>query len=369
VGHIVIALVSALAIAAGGCKKSNPQARTVTPPTAEEADAFAKDFAAKLVPCDGASIDQLVDMDLMVSRALAGREGFDKAGFMRGLGSLGKIMCTQLQHLTVRVKYLRTQQYGGAPRPLIRLLSEAGLNYYELELDKQGTKTRLADIYIMLAGEKLSETLGSLVDTAQRSGIGEASKIKLVRQHMQAGRWQEAHALLLTLPSQMRAAKAIKLIEIQITGELGDELYLKSLNEYTKAFPGDPSLALVSIDRALLRKEYDTALAYLADLDKRIGGDPYLDVLRAGTLASAGKLDEAITAAKRATEREPTLEDAWWQLLTQQAASKRYAEAIPTLEMLRDKFGAVITPESLAADERFGGLAASPEYIAWSKPR
>ena len=70
---------------------------------------------------------------------------------------------------------------------------------------------------------------------------------------------------------------------------------------------------------------------------------------------------------KRATQREPTLEEAWRQLLRQQAASKRYADAVPTLDRLHDKFGAKITPEALAADERYRGLAASPEYAAWRK--
>ena len=87
---------------------------------------------------------------------------------------------------------------------------------------------------------------------------------------------------------------------------------------------------------------------------------------RAGIHGEAGRHPEALAAAKRATEREPTLEAGWWQLLTQQSAAKEHGAALATLEVLRDKFSAVVDHDSLAGDERYVGLAASDEFAAWS---
>jgi hypothetical protein len=359
--HIVVALVIALC----SCKKA-PRARAVQPPTVAEAETFGKEFAAKLAPCDAAAVDRMIDVDVLGSRAVAGQTAEFETGFKRGLGSLGGKLCEQLTAQDAKVTYLRTQQEAGVPRPLLRLISDAGVNYYQLELDKQRGTVRLADFYVFMSGENISATFASLIDSVgTASAASTAPKLKQIRQHMQAHRWEDAHAILTALPAKLRASKGIKLIEVQVTSELGDEAYLAALNDYTRAFPNDPSLALVSIDRALLREEYDTALKYMNDLDTRVGGDAYVDVLRSGTFELAGKSAEALAAAKRATEREPTLEDGWWQLLTLQASRKLYKDATASLEVLRDKFAAEVTTDTLVGDERFVELVESPEYAAW----
>lgn len=360
-----VVVVVACLFALSGCKK-NPPARAVEPPTVEEAEAFAKDFATKLAPCDADAIDRAVDMDLLVSRAVAGRPELGTAGIKRGLGGLGKMLCQQLTAQEATVTYLRTPEVGGVPRPLLRLISGSGVNYYQLELDRQHGTTRLVDFYIFMSGENISATLGSMIDTLGRSGMMSAPQMTQLRQRMNAREWKEAQAVLEALPAKVRATKAIRLAELRVASELGDEPYLESLNAYTKAFPNDPSLALVAIDRATLREEYDVALRYMTELETRLGGDPYIDVIRAGTLQLAGKIDEAIIAAKRATTSEPTLQEAWWQLLTLQAAGKRHADAIATLEVLRDKFDADVTTDTLAGDDRFVDLVDSPEYTTWA---
>jgi tetratricopeptide (TPR) repeat protein len=363
VGVVVIAVVLALC----SCKKGS-KPRALSPPTVAEAETFAKDLATKLAPCDAAAIDRVVDIDLLIARTFAGRPAdFDMNAFKRGLGTMGNMLCKQLDsEADAKVTYLRTPEVAGAPRPLLRLVSAAGVNYYQLDLDKQKGTIKLADFYIFVTGENISDTLGRMVDAIGKNGLSSAPKLKEIRQHMQAGRWQEAQTLLESLPAGLRAAKPMQLAAVQIASELGDEAYLKALNVYTKEFPNDPSLALVAIDRAILRKEYDVAIKYMTELDARVGGDPYLDVLKAGTLSMAGRHDEALVAAKRATEREPTLVDGWWQLLTVQAALKQHSDALPTIETLRDKFAADVATNTLAGDERFGALVESPEYVAWA---
>jgi tetratricopeptide (TPR) repeat protein len=358
-------VIVAFVIALCSCKDAGP--RAVKPPTVAEAETFGKDFAAKLSPCDAAAVDRVVDVDLLIARSVRGKATDEfVAGFKKGFGSFGNMFCKQLDGIDAKLTYLRTQQENGAPRPLLRQISEGGVNYYWLELDKHNGTIKLADLYVFMSGEKMSDTLRGMLETMGRNGLSAGPKIKQIREHMLAKRWEEANKLWQTLPANLRAAKAVKLIELQIASELGDDAYLASLTEYTRAFPNDPSLALIAIDRALLRKQYDVALQYFVDLDTRVGGDAYLDILRADTLTAAGKPEEALAAAKRATEREATMVDAWWTLLSLQASTKRYTDALASVEVLRDKFDADVTTDTLAGDDRFAPLVESPEYAAWA---
>ena len=155
------------------------------------------------------------------------------------------------------------------------------------------------------------------------------------------------------------------LFEVGIASSIDDATAVASMDRYMKAFPNDPSLLVNAIALHGLHKRYDQQLAAIEKLDRAIGGDPYLELHRADAYQALGKLDEALAAARRAVEREPTLGDAWWGLLTQQVASARFGEVAPTLSRLRDTFGAQVDRETLAADERYKALVDSPDYAAW----
>jgi tetratricopeptide (TPR) repeat protein len=365
---VLTTLAVALAFTFAGCKAKQPAARKLTAPTTEEADAFGKEFAKKLSPCESSALDSMMDTELLIARAVAHRSlgRTEVKGLSRGLGSLGDRLCTELAQQGVKAKHLRTQVVDGTPRPLVRLVFDEGLNYYQLELDKRDNVVRAADIYIFLAGEKLSETFQRVLDVLLKSPgtpIPTAT-IQAMKQDMHSGEWEAAQRKLESLPAAIRASKPVMLVELQIASELGDEKYVAVMDKYAKAYPNDPSLALVQIDRTLLKKQYAEALVVLDQLDKQVGGDPYLDVLRVDAYMSLGKPDEAIKVAKRGAAAEPDLEQMWWALLSAQAAQGQFAEAIPTVETLRDKFGVDLT--ALGGDDRFTKLAESDVYRKWA---
>lgn len=362
-------LLPLLAVASLSCKEKLAPPK-VSPPTAEEAEAFAKRLEASISPCKRTEIDRAIDYDKLLARTLRGHRlgNHEREQLRRELtNAIGGMLCTQLD--TSDYTYLRTQIIDGAPRPLLRVVAPDGaFNYHQLELDKQAGEVRAVDIYFFASGENLSETFRALTETLVGTGSTAASNsLRRIRQLTDNGDRAGARALLQKLPAVVRETKAAMLIDVQLTsGATADPEYLAAIDAYAKAFPNDPSLDLVILDGLFLRKAYDEALAVLARIDKRVGGDPYLDAMRAGIHGEAGQRGEALAAAKRATAREPTLEAGWWQLLTQQAAAQEHGSALATLEVLRDKFGAAIDHDSLAADERFGGLVASDEYAAWS---
>lgn len=364
---LIATLAFALALTtAAGCKTKQPEARAVTPPSAEEAEAFGKELAKHLAPCDTAGIDRLFDIELLIARGVANRRVGDREvrGLARGIGSLGTRLCAELGGQSIQTKYLRTQTVDGAPRPLIRLVFDAGVNYYQVELDKRDNTVKGVDIYIYLAGEKLSESFGRLLDVIMKApNAVRPETMTAMKADMQAGRWDDAQTKFDTFPDHIRKSKPMRLIELQIASELGDDRYVAVMDSYAKAFPNDPSLALVQIDRTILKKQYNTTLALLDELDKLVGGDPYLDVLRVDAFISQARHADAIKIAERATTAEPDLEHMWWALLSAQAAAGKHAEAIATLTKLRDTFGVDFT--GLAADERFTALAESEPVQKW----
>lgn len=364
-------LVLALAVVAlVGCKKAKqPAPKAAIAPTLAEADEFGKQIAAALAPCDTAKLDQMIDTDFILSRAIAGRPIGDEElrGIKRGLGTMGARLCRELAGQEgQKVVFLRSQMIGGSPRPLLRLTSGAGVNYYQFELDKQPSGIRAADILVYLSGETLSESMSTAFDALAKSGIGKATltAIKTTRENMRDGKWTEARAQFETLPASLRKTKPLRLLELQIVGEIDNAEYLKVLDAYSRDFPNDPSLALVRIDQVILKKQWTELLAMLDQLDKLLGGDPYLDQMRVDAYINLGKHDEAIAAAQHATKAEPTAESAWWLLFASQVEAKKYADAITTLEMLRDTFG-YVTWDGLAQDEQYATFVASPEFQAW----
>lgn len=348
-----------------GCKPEQPPAPKVTPPTVAEAEAFAKVLVWHLSPCNPVALDEHVDFGLLVARAVAGRKysAPQVAQFRKEFN--GQQMCRDLKD--AKFVYLRTQMIDGVPRPLLRGLSSAGVNYMQLEIDMRNGRMRLADMYLATAGERFSDTLRNLLDaTFAEDAVAISATFKRIGEARVAGNLAEARELIRTLPGRIRATKAIRLLHIQVLDNESSE-YLQVVEAFVKAFPGDPALLAHEIDRAFLRNEFDRAITAIDALDRFAGGDPYLDVLRIAPLLKTGRYTDAIAAAKRATVREPTLADGWWALATSQAASKDFTGALATFEVLRDRFGAATDADTLRTDERFTALADSAEYAAWSK--
>jgi tetratricopeptide (TPR) repeat protein len=359
-----------LVVASVSCKDKTPPPRKVSPPSMEEAEAFAKKFASSASPCDPAAIDAVFDQDTLVRRAVTGHK-FSSRQFEQlrreAKSAIGKSLCQQLEHGSYT--YLRTQLVDGTPRPLFRVVDDSGgFNYHQLELDKQGAEIRAVDLYIYVSGENMSETFGNLAKALVEAGnLKTNMSMQKMRKLMASGEYAEARQLLQELPAELRKTKAAMLIAVELSSEsTEDPAYLAAIDAYAKAFPNDPSLDIVLLDGMFLRKKYAEALAIIDRLDKRVGGDAYLEVLRANMHIEGGKQAEGIAAAKRATERERTLEAAWWQLLTAQAVAKDYAAALTTLDVLQKEFDADFDQETLSSDERFTGLAASKEFEAWS---
>ncbi|MEO8703413.1 MAG: BTAD domain-containing putative transcriptional regulator [Kofleriaceae bacterium] len=340
------------------CKTARPS------PPRSELDELATRFAAAMSPCNPTTIDTLVDSDALITRMIAGRN-FTSSQIDRlrrsARGHIGAIVCARLP--SDSFTYLRTQTIDRTPRPLFRMLTR-GLNYVELELATTGGAVRIVDFYNVGDGENLSQLLGDAASRVVAGGETPSTVAVRVRQRVSERQGAEARVLLATLPADVRRTKTMMLMAIKIAELLDDEpAYLAAVDAYAKQYPGDPSLELVQLDHSILRKD-PHAFTLIDRLDKRLGGDPYQDIMRAAAAREAGNHAAAVTYAKRATEREPGLEVAWWALAAAHAGAGNINAALATFGHLRAQFRA--TFGGLRDDARFIALTATAEYAAWA---
>jgi tetratricopeptide (TPR) repeat protein len=365
---------AALAVA---CKRGVAPPEAVDRPTVEAARAFATKFEAAMNPCDAAAVTELLDLEAIARKALQRVDAptsVERQMVQEIRGSASELLCRGLAE-GATYKLLRVRDDGGPVRAVYRLAWTDGMNYHELELgaSKRDGTTRANDVYVYLSGERLSETLGdvfaALIDQGP-TAIGRSSDvIDDVRRRLDAGDAAGAHASYRTLPDGLRARKAARLLGVEIASHLSDDEYRRVLEDYERDFPADPSLDLVTIDTAFLRKDWRSAIDRLDRLDRRVGGDPHLATLRATALAELGDTAEAIRQARAAVDADPDYEDGWWSLLQIHLGGADHGGAVATLDALIQRFEVALDEDQMRADPMWRGLLSSAEYAAWIKTR
>ena len=372
----VSSLVLALVVALAGCKgRDAAPPDLVTPATEAEAQTYGQAVARALSGCDPDAVLSLIDIDNVARRAAAGRKvpAAARAGFVRGArqAGFGKSLCADLGEGAV-VTFLRTRDHGHGPSPLVRVLSEGGLNYLEFEIGRvpRSDTVRAVDFHNFMAGEPVSAALGRLFEAMMvrndpERSVRSVGELKEARAKLVAGDVAGARALHDGLPEPLRRDKSIRLFEIQIASEEEDATYLASLERFRRDFPDDPALKLMAVDRSFLRKEFEQGLAAIDQLDAEVGGDGYLDALRASALGALGRHADAIVAARRAVVAVPELQSAWWTLVTAQLAGKDHAGVAASMDAMRGRFILDLDAATIRADPLWADFAASPEGRAW----
>jgi tetratricopeptide (TPR) repeat protein len=363
---------AALALACNRGDIAPPKPKPVTP---DEAKAFASKLETALRGCDPGAIDQLIDMDAMARMAAATSKAskMQQRGFVAGARKNAKIGAQLCQNVASAGQYklLRVRTEGETTRALYRLSGFDGFNYLDVFVGKTSRGILGYDIYNYLSGQRFSETLRDLFDSflADDPGLGSATRIGDAMQEIErlsaAGQHQQAKDKIASLPDNMRKSRAIMLIDVTTSANLSDEVYHQAIANYETQFPGDVSLDLVSVDGYFLRKEWDKAIAALDRLDKRVGGDPYIDSMRATIRSQEGKYDEAARFARSAVDREPDLEDGYWTLLEIQLAAETYDDAVATMRKLASDFAAEFDRASMAAEPSYSGFLESPQGKAF----
>lgn len=337
-----------------------PAADTITK---EEAEKFGKDFAAALSPCDATAADKLIDSVKFTARFDATTRSqigtFDK---------LGESLCQGLGPES-SVKFVGVIQRDGVNRPRIRTIVRGGVNFLDVLVTREADKSlKLIDVYSLRNGEEMSGLL-SLVSKLMAHGESAArAYIEATQQHG-AGNYAEAKKKFMEIPAEVRTkVKAIALQGLTIDVQQPAEVYLASIEEFRKNFPGDPSVTLVEIDAHSLKNDYPKLVESLSVLLDKTNNDPYVLVMRARAYERAKDFEKATADGLAAVTAEPELwsSDGGDLMIELAVTQKKYADAVSYLDKM---VSPTITKDALhgvlSKDAAYKGLVASKEYKAW----
>ncbi|WP_422924791.1 hypothetical protein [Singulisphaera sp. PoT] len=278
--------------------------------------------------------------------------------------------------------FLRLHSRDQRKTALFRMIlpEESGVNYHEYYLArKPDGGVHATDLYVYLSGETMSQTLRrfylpvaasvpqnpfSKFSGPEKDLVKSFDTVKKMTHGINERKFQDTLDAYFELPPSLRKDKYMLLLRIQAAqGANDDKVYHESLQTFRIMHPKDPCVDIFSIDYFLLNKEFDKCMTCIDRVDKELGGDPYLDVLRVGLHRTENKLDVAWQDVTRAMKREPTLFQAYEAQLDLSLALKKYDSTLSSLKILREQFGIVF--KDLSTVPEYAGFVASPEYKAW----
>jgi tetratricopeptide (TPR) repeat protein len=357
----------------------NPATVAGAVPTDAEAAAFAEEFVQIVGRSDANGMNRMIDWELLLNTATANVDVPEKSRQEFIQGALQSITSNSYAQQVAKaimeggaLSLIRIHDVDGEKRALFRMTHpDTGLNYHDFVLAKvDGENVRAVDIYVFVSSEKMSATMRRLYLTAaaglnrslieklrgvENDFVKHSEKFQSMSQNLQNGNHQAVINLYDSLPASLKKEKVTMLMRLQAASNLGDDLYIQTINDFRQAHPNDPTLDLISTDRYILAEEFDEALGCIDRLDD-IVEDPYLNALRSQLLVAKGDLAAARKAAEQAVNDLPEFVDAYWAMIAVTLEERDFDETVRWMTEMEKKF-------QLA----WSDLTTLPEYAEFTK--
>ena len=333
-------LLTALLFIAASCRQEEK------PLTKAEALDFAKKVEISIGKRDGKMLDDAIDQKAFYKKMNL-ESGSDARSFQAGLKK-GMNMGTKItESLSAKGSYDLVKHYekDKIHHLLFRLYDEGSLNYHDYELTRANDQPKVADIYIYMSGENLSETLKNLFTQFKdefKAGADHetASWIKRmpdIRSLINKGKQKEALDIYNSMPQKVRNGRMFQIIHVEISSGLSGDEYSRAISEYQTLYPNEPNMQLILIDGYILRKEYGKALDAVNELDKMIDKDPLLDFHRAMCYTLMKNDVKRVECLERLLKNLPDFEDGILELLADYLETRQFEKAKPLVDRFRSR--------------------------------
>lgn len=374
-------------IVLSGCDRPEETVVERDPVSEVEAEEFGLQMEAAVASGNLESVNALIDWEALLQKAEEGlpgsetqkariRNDFKPSLQQQGLGA--ELIYTVQQG--GKYQLLRVMEEDGVYRPLLRLiLPVGGVNYHLFDLGKEdGDQIRATDVYVFVSAELLSESLRRvllpILTSADRSLMERLSgrddvfmqNLDLVEKLMQRYQARDYPGVLEVYedwPRELQTDKNYMLLRIQAAAQVDMDLYWQAIQDFEATHPDDPAVDLMLIDAHMFRGQYDESVAAIDRLDAEVGGDPYLEMVKAGVLLEKGDAEEALRTALEARSKEPDLEDLHWMVLTAALTADRHQEAADQMTLLEEEFG--VEFDAVGQEPLYESFLRSPEGQAW----
>ena len=344
-----------------------PPAPASAPLTQAEVREFADRVVAAIASGDLGLLDDRLDLDALIARGRPKgdvhpemRRGVENAARKQG-GLLGPVIAQGLRGGSYEL--VRAE---ATPEPVLifRLLpAGGGLNYHVLELCRGADgHPSIADLYVPMLGYRLSSTYEDVGPAA----IVRSKSAQAMAELLQAGRHEEALAHYASLPEDQRRHYQLLALRWTAAQHSDDPTVVDAALDDMERYlvPTHPGVSLAFLDRDLERGQFERCLETIVIMERLVGADPYLDVLRAHVHSQRGDRSEALAWARRACDGAPMHETPWVTLGTVAAATGDATGLREAMERLVERFGYDV--EEIEAHFDQAALRASPtEAAAW----
>jgi hypothetical protein len=280
----------------------------------------------------------------------------------------------------LRVRLLQVRMRGRTPLALLRILSDSGLNYLELELGRNGRgEAVIVDLYPYVEAERFSESMWRvfLLAAAERGQcltqklrdpalqwVEQLPRWRRIERLLGADQGREAVEEMDRLPPRVRGEKFVQLKRLQVLASLDEAEYALGLLAFEKAFPKDPLLDLFALDNPLLRGDSAAMTKAIDRLDRRVA-DPYLHHLRGMVRLGQDDLEGAKRSFQKVLEEEPALLEPRVELLSLAIEEADHAGAVRLLEAMEREAGGSLVRVRIQEGPESRAFLASAEYKAW----
>lgn len=359
-------------------------AQTTGKVTPAQAADLARQVEEGVAKGDAKTFVKIFDTDKMMERSFTGLTMSAKLrsdllpGGRSAIDQIGVVIVSQLKE-GGSYKLLRIRTVDGQPRPLFRLLTKQGLNYHELILQPdEGGKIRAVDIVVYATGEPMSQTLRRLfmpyvvkenrgiLDKLLRSeseSIKHSAEVVRFMKMSREGPFDEAVKLYRSWPAELQNDQNMMFFYVMTCSKIDEKSYLEALDGYQKAFPTAPNRELLGLDSFFLKKDWARLVTAVDNLEKRLGGDPYLAIYRSQALAGQGKLKEGLADLDRASKEEPTLAILHWTAITISLHNQQWSMVNTHLAALERDCNMKI--KDLTTIPLYGEYVKTEEYKKW----
>lgn len=251
---------------------------------------------------------------------------FDRSGVARiMLGTMRQMVTDQNGNLT----FLRFRDIDGQRIAMFRFISDSGINYIEWYLEETPDgKVLTWDYHSFSTGERASEILRRMwtpavadMDPEIKKHMGKDNRelaehlddIIGIQQAFLQGDLAKAVDLYNKLPESLQINKQTMMLVMNARFQAGDmDGYAAMLERFAEAYPNAANLEIAYIDYHFINEQYDEVLKMVESLDRRVGGDIYLNVYRANVAYHRGDYAKACELIDEGLDEDRWLEDLYW---------------------------------------------------------
>jgi len=203
------------------------------------------------------------------------------------------------------------------------------------------------------------------VDTGASERDAALKTMEMMTNHLRAKNYLLAHRELQKLSKHLQNTKTNRAFAILIASHLDEKTYHAAIADYEAEYPEDPSLDLAMYNHFYLEKEWDKSLEAIKRFEKRIGGDPLLNLVAGNIMIEKKEYKEAAKLFTKAQEAGFQNQELSVAMFHNQVLQGNFDEAIRHLRVLSLTYKADVSRSILMQDEKYSDFINSPQYKKW----